>query len=1252
MNNIFNFFSGKKDEKGGSGKDPSNNNQNTPSKSSSLKLKFESETTNELDSLNNIIKDFKFDQMKFSNYEDYLKIIKFMSSQKKQNQNKFYETELDYLYEKKLKTLNKEPKTNESNINKMKEIGKICFSKQTFFEPNLNGQNVILLSNNLKVESLNSFLSLMVNNGITSGKWCYEVTLLTNGLMQIGFCQLNTPFSRHGGVGDDPSSYAYDGYRKVKWNQDKKEYGKIWDIGDIVGVCIDMDNCKIEYFLNGQPLGVAFEKIPKGQNVAFFPGISLSRAESVLFNFGQRPFKYNYKNYNSFDTPMSKINGIDKAISDLLKLWKINILPLLMNSKISEYQNLLLSYDIFDLTSQYITDPYVFHEVIIPFLVDIVKTQIDEKNMQNAINLFVSSILNKFNEHENQKSIGNYIFENLSTEILEKSLRMGHFCSGKFINEDNFSKMIKNWECLLKLFIALLKCDMIVKLLFEKGTLEVFKNVFNCNWFHMGDLMDYLLSKYNKNIYQSSTPINKIIKELKKEAMFTKEKYFNRINETVSKHLADLTYLFLTDKRKIFEDKILKDKFNDLIKHGYSIVDGNEVMLNILGIGNKLSKQEPIFLRNIFMNLIYMFDSRFLELDFDKISTFPWFHRVEQNTIYYDEVGIGGTISHVTTEYIGFIDKDLIVKNDDFSSDFFHKLIHMCNDLFINSFLKKFDDFYTKSKSSPISYYIRVDENGTSKFSSVFRKYFYIFPYSIQVALYKMAFFVLKYIMYLIKKNPYIIYFIPTSVTEIPFAFFKLLLNLKSQILFDRESRLKINKCSKHFANDDFVQNIVEFYLTLFADERIANPELKESLLKKVNILLEKQILEEYFEDNEEIFESLIKGLLKDIKGDILSHSASRILLKLISPICFGYKVFSKNLRIQKKRYVFNAIKNTTNNNQKNNPKDKGNNKGNINNNNIYKFKEESLVDKLKKYFEGNFKVLEEFIKSYGTILNKVMTNYSMSLSSIIEIGVSKLDLKNINANRHLGNHGHPQSDLALYQGLSTSYNEMCQLLKIYEFLLLIYPDEFLDVSKLNYLNFMNVLKNISTRVIDKSYLSYLQQLITFINSKINDKIISEKNKIELVQIGLSIAGIFIQIYKKKSSNKHFEEFCKKTANTPDFNIQPFKDFMKLVITELNKQGKVSKASEIIKDIETSYTEMIDHLMKLRTVKDLTNEEMDKLISEDKLCILCYENPSDVELVPCKHKCCQNCYNQYKIDKNICFICQQNIESVNIEKPK
>ena len=1245
--NFFGLFGNKNDEKGGSGKDPNSNNQNnSSSKSSALKLKFEKSATGEVDSLNNFIKDFKFNDMIFTTYDEYLKIQAFLISKNSKNQNKKYQNELDYLYQTKLKT----PKQNETNINKMKEVGKIYLSNQTFFDPVPIGQNAVLFYNNLKIESTNSFLSVKANNCITSGKWSYEVLLLTNGLMQIGFAQMITPFSRHGGVGDDLTSFAYDGYRKVKWNKDRKEYGKFWDIGDIIGVCIDMDKRTIEFFLNGEPLGIAFSNIPKGENIAYFPAVSLSRGESCIFNFGQLPFKYEYKNYQTFDTPLSKVNGIDTIVSDLLILWKNNILPLLCSSKISEYQNLLLSNDIFNLVSQYICDYYIFHKIIIPFLLDLVKSKKEKEELQYSINKFITSILKYFTDHETQKNVGYYIFENLSIEILENSLRMGTICNKT--NENTISKTLSNYENLMKLFISLLKCDMITNLLFEKGTLEVFKNVFNCNWLNMGEMIEYLNRKYGKALNKSSIPVNKIIKEIKKDVISPKEKNIFKINECISKQLSELIYLFLTDKRTLFEGKILKDKFNELIKNGYIIVENNGFIFNIIDFENKLSKQETIFLRNIFMNLIYMFNSHFLNMDFNKITTSPWFYRTTQNDIYYDEVGIGGTISHVTSEYSNLIEPELIVKNDDFSYDFFHKLIHMCNDLFINSSLKKFDEFYSRSKTSPISSYIKIEEHGTSKFNSVFRKYYYVYPLSVQISLYKMAFFILKFLMHLIKKNPYIIYYIPTSVTEIPFAFFKLLLNLKSNILIDKNLRANINKCSKYFADDDFVQNIVEFYLKLFADEKIANPELKESLLRKVSLLLEKQILEEYFEDNEEIFESLIKGLLKDIKGDILSHSASKILLKLISPICFGYKLFSKSSRIQKKRYLFNTNKNLEPINKENKDNKNNNDKIQGGNNNTYKFKEESLVEKLKKYFQGNFKVLEEFLKSYGSILNKVMTNYSMSLSSIIEIGVLKLDLNNINANGHLvGNHGQPQSDRALYQGLSSSYNEMCQLLKIYEFLLLIYPDEFLDTTKINYIHFINVLKNISTRVINKPYIDHIVQLINFINPKINAKIISEKNKIELSQIGLSIAGIFIQIQKWKNSNKHYDEFCKKTANTPDLNILPYKEFMKLVVDELNLLYK-QNSEKIIKEINTNYSLIIGNLIKLRSIKELNNEEMDKLISEDKLCILCYEYPSDVELIPCRHKCCQNCYNQYKIDKDICFICQQKIESVNIEKSK
>ena len=1234
MKNFFGIF--KKDDQ-----KTTNANNNTTQQvpqESPLKLKYSTETTGEIDKLNPLIKNFKTENTNYNTYEDFFESQKNLTLTKNKEKRIFYKNELDYLFTKKMQSMNKDPKTAKNDLDKMKIVGKIYTSNQTGFDMNEIGRNNMSIKfNKLKIEctsNANAFQSIAANNCIISGKWCYEVTILTNGLFQIGFCQLNTPFTRHAGVGDDKTSYAFDGYRKIAWNGEKKMYGRYWECGDVIGVCIDMDKRTIEFYLNGESLGIAFSNISKGDNVAYFPALSIHTKESCIFNFGQLPFKYEYKNYQSFDTPISKINGIDVIISDMLQMWGKNILPLLETGKLTDYQILLLNTDIFNLVKQYINDLYVFNKAILPFLIKLKSGKLSSlpENNNYSFSNFLLSILDIIKDPEVQKNTGYQIYESLSIEILENSLRMGVYIKS---GEQYLQNKLDYWENLMKTFLSLLKCDKITNLFFQKDTIEVFRNIFNSNWLSITDMIEFVLGQ--DKVYKSNNPpIKLVLKDIKKQVLDPKEKFYYKINEVISKQLSQLILFLLKDTRKFHEGQILKDKFNDLIKYGYN-PGGDEVLFNMLGMNHRIvNKQESIFLRNIFMNLIYMFNENFLKMDFDKISTFQWFYRTDPNAVYFDEVGIGGTISHVTSEYANLVPDSMRIKTDEFGHDFFHKIVYMTNNLFINAHLKKFDELYMKSKTTSIKTCLEFEEGGNTQFNTTIKNLYYCYPLTVQVALYKFAFFIIKYLMYLIKKNDYIIYFIPSSITEIPFALFKLLINLKSLIIYDTSFRQMANKCSPHFEKDDFVQNLVEFYLMLFADEKIANPELKEGFLKKVNFFLEKQIVEEYYEDNNKIFEYLIKGLLKDIKVDVLSHTASKILLKLITPICFGYKIFSKYIRKQKSRYLFNVSKNIQN-------KQKG----------VYQFKEEMLVDKLKSYFSGNFNILEEFLKSYQSILNKVMTNYSMALSSIIEIGVMRLDLNNIEANRYLlGRHGQAQSDRALYQGLSSSYNEMCQLLKIYEFLLLIYPDEFLDTNKLNYLNFINVLKNISTRILSEPYIGHMMQLIKNINPKINPKVLSEKNKIELYQIGLSIAGIFIQIHKWRKKNKFYEQFCKETANAPDFNIEPYNAFMKNVIADLNKIIKTEKPTDIIKEIESNYYPMIEYLLSLRDVKELTNEEMDNLISEDKLCILCYENPSNTELIPCKHRCCLNCYNQYKIDKDICFICQKKIESVNILKSK
>ena len=70
----------------------------------------------------------------------------------------------------------------------------------------------------LDIEAKSNFVSIRANTAVFHECFFYEVTLLTDGLMQIGWCSRNTNFSNNNGVGDSPNSYAYDGYRVEKWN--------------------------------------------------------------------------------------------------------------------------------------------------------------------------------------------------------------------------------------------------------------------------------------------------------------------------------------------------------------------------------------------------------------------------------------------------------------------------------------------------------------------------------------------------------------------------------------------------------------------------------------------------------------------------------------------------------------------------------------------------------------------------------------------------------------------------------------------------------------------------------------------------------------------------------------------------------------------------------------------------------------------------------------------------------------------------
>ncbi|KAJ4847946.1 hypothetical protein Tsubulata_018544 [Turnera subulata] len=154
------------------------------------------------------------------------------------------------------------------------------------------------------VESLAMFSSARANAWVWKGKWMYEVLLETSGVQQLGWATLSCPFTEHKGVGDADDSYAFDGKRVSKWNNDPEPYGQSWVVGDVIGCCIDLDSDEILFYRNGVSLGVAFRGIRKmGPGFGYYPAISISQGERCELNFGARPFKYPIQGFLPLQAP-------------------------------------------------------------------------------------------------------------------------------------------------------------------------------------------------------------------------------------------------------------------------------------------------------------------------------------------------------------------------------------------------------------------------------------------------------------------------------------------------------------------------------------------------------------------------------------------------------------------------------------------------------------------------------------------------------------------------------------------------------------------------------------------------------------------------------------------------------------------------------------------------------------------------------------------------------------------------------------
>lgn len=115
------------------------------------------------------------------------------------------------------------------------------------------------------------------------------------------------------------------------------KYGESWLTGDIIGCALDMDNGTIDFYRNGRSLGRAFENVPMGVGIAYFPTVSLAFTENLTANFGSIPFRYPVEGYQPLQAPPTG----QVLQATLLFQWLFQVIELLEHFK-NDKQNVLI----------------------------------------------------------------------------------------------------------------------------------------------------------------------------------------------------------------------------------------------------------------------------------------------------------------------------------------------------------------------------------------------------------------------------------------------------------------------------------------------------------------------------------------------------------------------------------------------------------------------------------------------------------------------------------------------------------------------------------------------------------------------------------------------------------------------------------------------------------------------------------------------------------------------------------------------
>lgn len=215
-----------------------------------------------------------------------------------------------------------------------------CFEKQ-----DLSTINVMLnckdVSEYLKISAdglearcdASSFESVRSTFQVDSGIWYYEVTIVTAGVMQIGWATKDSSFLNHEGygIGDDEFSIGYDGCRQRIWYDahSKPHHHSCWRPGDILGLLLDVVNQQLVFSLNGNPLPPECDLFSCARR-GFFAAASFMSYQQCEFNFGAKPFVYpprdiDFKCFNDYGELTNEQKKILPRYQKLAELGNVQV---------------------------------------------------------------------------------------------------------------------------------------------------------------------------------------------------------------------------------------------------------------------------------------------------------------------------------------------------------------------------------------------------------------------------------------------------------------------------------------------------------------------------------------------------------------------------------------------------------------------------------------------------------------------------------------------------------------------------------------------------------------------------------------------------------------------------------------------------------------------------------------------------------------------------------------------------------------